>query len=176
MNAGGRSGVVDAKFVGRWDALAEGDWMGIGKSCIGIYRTNNGSFWLLDLNCNGTFEHTPTDAFFPFGGLPGGVPVVGAWPGTGTRAGVVRKYAPAGVPVGNPFYWVLDAGAANAGNQPVNHPADVTRCFAYGGLTGDVYVMGDWMRRRRGSAGGSCDGSRVPVWRLGGDIPMVGKW
>ena len=75
-----------------------GNWNNAGKSCIGVYRSV-GSVWLLDLNCNGVFENTPTDAFFPFGGLAGDVPVVGAWTGGSTRVGVVRKYAPGGVPV-----------------------------------------------------------------------------
>ena len=102
------------------DLPVVGDWMAAGRSCIGIART--GGFWLLDLNCNGTFDNTPTDAFFPFGGLTGDVPVVGNWVlGQGTRVGMVRKYAPGGVPQGSPFLWVLDGNAANAGNQPANH-------------------------------------------------------
>jgi hypothetical protein len=91
------------------DVAFVGDWTSLGKSCIGIYRPE-GSVWLLDLNCNGVFDNTPTDAFFPFGGLPGDVPVVGNWFGTGTRAGVARKYAPGGVPQGDPFLWVPDGG------------------------------------------------------------------
>ena len=31
------------------------------------------------------FDNTPADAFFPFGGLSGDVPVVGAWTGGKTR-------------------------------------------------------------------------------------------
>src|SRR6185369_7700666 len=101
------------------------------------------SVWLLDLNCNGQFEGTPTDAFFPFGGLAGDVPVVGAWTGGTTRVGVVRKYAPGGVPQGNPFYWVLDAGTANAGSSAASHQPGFT--FAFGGLEGDIFVTGDWL-------------------------------
>src|SRR5205085_4478333 len=96
-----------------------GDWTGLGKSCVGVFR--NGFFWVLDLNCNGSYDGTPTDAAFPFGGVPGDVPVVGNWTGTTTRVGVVRKYVPAGVPQGNPFYWVLDGSAANAGSAAANH-------------------------------------------------------
>ncbi|HEY3835377.1 MAG TPA: hypothetical protein VGL72_02345 [Bryobacteraceae bacterium] len=170
-----------------------GDWLGLGKSCVGVYRAS-GSFWLLDLNCNGSFDNTPTDAFFPFGGLPGDVPVVGAWTGTTTRVGVVRKYAPAGVPQGNPFFWVLDAGAANAGNLPVNHPASAN-AFAFGGLTGDVYVTGDWNNTGISQAGVYRTGYWVldaspptsattlhqPGLTFGygglpGDIPVIGKW
>ena len=117
--------------------------MGLGKSCIGIYRSN-GSVWLLDLNCNGNFENAPNDAFFPFGGIAGDVPVVGNWTGGPTRVGVVRKYAPAGIPQGDPFYWVPDAGAANAGSAAANHQPDLSRCFAFGGIAGDMFVTGDW--------------------------------
>jgi hypothetical protein len=117
------------------DIAFAGDWLGIGKSCVGIYRSN-GSVWLLDLNCNGAFDNAPGDAFFPFGGIAGDVPVVGNWTGSGTRVGVVRKYAPAGVPQGNPFYWVLDNGAANAGTSAAAHQPDISRCFAFGGLAG----------------------------------------
>jgi hypothetical protein len=170
-----------------------GDWMGHGKSCIGIYRT--GSLWLLDLDCSGSFDNTPIDAFFPFGGLPGDVPVVGAWTGGNTRVGVVRKYAPGGVPTGNPFFWVPDAGAANAGNLPANHPADVANCLAFGGLNGDVYVTGDWYGTGVTSAGvyragfwvldaaqpGAAQkyhatGLAFAYGGLPNDLPLVGKW
>jgi hypothetical protein len=170
-----------------------GDWIGLGKSCIGIYRSN-GSLWLLDLNCNGSFDNTPADAFFPFGGLPGDVPIVGNWTGQQTRVGVVRKYAPGGVPQGNPFFWVLDAGAANAGNQPVNHPA-APYSFAFGGLTGDIFVAGDWNNTGTSQAGvyragywvldaalpNATQSSHVAGLAFGyggvpGDIPVIGKW
>ncbi|HEY3836791.1 MAG TPA: Ig-like domain-containing protein, partial [Bryobacteraceae bacterium] len=181
------------------DLPVVGDWNGVAgvsthKDCIGIYRTQ-GSFWLLDLNCNGTFDNTPADAFFPFGGLAGDVPVVGRWSGGLTQVGVVRKYAPGGVPVGNPFFWVPDAGAANAGNTPASHPADITRCFAFGGLTGDVFVTGDWNNTGTSLAGVYRNGfwvldgampsapqaSHIPGFSFGyggspGDIPVPGKW
>jgi len=176
------------------DIPVVGDWMASGKTCIGIART--GGFWLLDLNCNGTFDNTPTDAFFPFGGLTGDVPVVGNWVlGQGTRVGVVRKYAPGGVPQGNPFLWVLDGNAANAGNSPANHSVATAANlapFAYGGLAGDVYVSGDWIGAGTSRAGIYRSGSwildlgNVPVnhtydtfFQFGGlatDSPIVGKW
>jgi hypothetical protein len=170
-----------------------GDWMGLGKSCIGIYRSV-ASDWLLDLNCNGSFDNTPTDAFFPFGGLAGDVPVVGNWGGTQTRVGVVRSYAPNGVPVGPPFFWVLDGNAANAGNLPANHQPG-TYCFAYGGLPGDVFVVGDWYNTGTSTAGvyragywvldaalpGAPQASHVsglafPYGGLASDVPITGKW
>jgi len=185
------------------DLPVVGDWNGVGKSCVGIYRSN-GSVWLLDLNCNGTFDNTPTDAFFPFGGLPGDLPVVGKWTGTTTKVGVVRKYAPGGVPQGPPFFWVLDAGNANAGNTPANHPS-AAGAFAFGGLactslfpgcttidanlTGDIFVVGDWLGTGTDRAGIYRGGSWIEdltgahtadtFFQFGGlasDTPVVGKW
>jgi len=186
---GGLAG--DVPVVGDWAAV---QGVSARKDCIGIYR-GNGSVWLLDLNCNGVFENTPTDAFFPFGGLPGDVPVVGKWIGTTTKVGVVRKYAPGGVPQGNPFFWVVDQGVAFAGNLPGNHPADVPNCFGFGGLAGDVYVTGDWYGTGTWTGGvyrnglwvtdaalpGATQGDHVPglVFGYGGtatDIPLTGHW
>jgi hypothetical protein len=56
-------------------------------------------------------------------------------------AGVIRKYAPAGIPQGDPFFWVLDGGSATAG------------AFAFGGLTGDQSVSGDWLGTGTARAG-----------------------
>jgi len=139
------------------DIPVVGDWNGVAgvsthKSCIGIYRTQ-GSVWLLDLNCNGSFENTPTDALFPFGGLAGDVPVVGNFTDGTTRVGVVRKYAPAGVPQGEPFFWVYDAGNASAGNDPANHPPAAASAFPFGGLPGDQFVVGDWLDTGTARAG-----------------------
>jgi len=170
--------------VGDWNAVPG---VTVNKTCIGIYRSQ-GSVWLLDLNCNGQFEGTPTDAFFPFGGLAGDVPVVGSWTGGTTRVGVVRKYAPAGIPQGNPFFWVLDAGAANAGNQPANHPA-AAGAYAFGGLAGDVFVTGDWNNSGVSRAGVyraglwvlDLNGTHTPdlIFSYGGvatDVPLTAKW
>jgi len=174
------------------DIPVVGDWKGLGKTCIGLYRSGGG-VWLLDLNCNGVFENTPTDAFFPFGGLPGDLPVVGKWTGTATRVGVVRKFAPAGVPQGEPFFWVLDAGVADAGNLPANHP--VANAFAFGGLAGDVFVTGDWYWSGVSMAGiyrnglwvfdagrpGEPQAGHVPGLSFGyggraGDVPLPAIW
>lgn len=195
---------------GNVDTPIVGDWTNIGKSCIGINRFNQTTtpigamVWLLDLNCNGTFDNTPTDAFFPFGGIKGDVPVVGAWtglgtPGVGFKAGVVREYAPAGVPIGSPFFWVLDAGAANAGTAATAHPACTsstqagctanTTPFAYGGLAGDIFVTGDWEGTNIWHAGIYRQGNWIEdttgahtydtFYQFGGlatDTPVVGKW
>jgi subtilase family serine protease len=178
------------------DIPVVGDWLGVGKSCIGVFR--QGFFWVLDLNCNGAFDGTDTgqDAAYPFGGVSGDVPVVGAWTGGATRVGVVRKYAPAGVPIGNPFYWVLDAGAANAGTAPASHQPDYARCFGFGGLAGDVFVTGDWYNTGASGAGvfrsglwvldvalpgaPPADHSQTPITAnyggAAGDVPITAKW
>jgi hypothetical protein len=192
------NGILDAgdltyQFGGvAGDTPFVGDWNGLGKSCIGLFR--QGFFWVLDLDCNGSFDGTK-DAAFPFGGLGGDVPVVGAWTGGTTKVGVVRKYAPGGVPQGDPFYWVLDAGAANAGGAPANHQPDYGRVFAFGGLTGDVFITGDWFNTGISAAGvyrtgfwvldaalpGAPQASHVPGLTFGyggvaGDVPVTGKW
>ena len=164
------------------------------KDCIGIFRS--GFFWVLDLNCNGSFDGTPTDAAFPFGGLAGDVPVVGKWVGGTTRVGVVRKYAPMGIPQGNPFYWVVDIADADAGTSAQIHQPDVPNSFAFGGLAGDVFITGDWNNSgtskggvfRSGVAGAQpfewvldANGRHTPdivfnLYGAAGDQAIVGKW
>jgi hypothetical protein len=106
--------------------------------------------------------------------------------------GVVRKYAPAGVPQGNPFY-VVDGGSANAGSAPAEHQPQFT--LAFGGLTGDVFVTGDWFNTGTSSGGLFRNGFRVLVAALPGapqpyhlpgltfgyggapgDVPVTGRW
>jgi hypothetical protein len=178
------------------DLPVVGDWLGQGKSCIGIFR--QGFFWVLDLNCNGSFDGTDKgqDAAFPFGGVAGDVPVVGAWAGGKTRVGVVRKYAPAGVPIGNPFFWVVDSGDPDGASTPAAHQPDYPRCFAFGGLAGDVFLAGDWYGNGVSGAAVYRSGLwvldaalpnapqsehlKTPVtFSYGGaatDVPVVGKW
>jgi hypothetical protein len=177
------------------DVPVSGDWTGIGRTCIGVFR--QGFFWVLDLNCNGKFDDVPTDAAFPFGGVSGDKPVVGDWTGSGaTKVGVVRKYVPNGVPQGNPFFWVPDAGAANAGSSPDKHQPDYRRCFPFGGLDGDVFITGDWYGTGKSTAAVYRNGLWVidvalpesplaahlqpPLqFSFGGglsDIPIVGNW
>src|SRR5262249_37372807 len=101
-----------------------------------------------------------------------------------------------GVPTGDPFFWVLDAGAANAGSSPDNHQPDLARCFPFGGITGDVFVTGDWYSTGTSAAGVYRNGLWVldpalpgaPVanhlqtpmtFNFGGvpgDVPVTGKW
>jgi hypothetical protein len=114
------------------DAPVVGDWTGTGTSKIGVVR--QGFFWILDANGNGTFDGTGPgqDFAFPFGGIAGDVPVVGDWNGDGTsKVGVFRQG----------FFWVLDANG--------NHQFDGTGpgqdlAFAFGGISGDVPVVGKW--------------------------------
>jgi len=48
--------------------------MALGKSCVGIYRSAGSRLVTrLELQTE-TFDNTPTDAFFPFGGLAGDIP------------------------------------------------------------------------------------------------------
>jgi hypothetical protein len=191
------NGVLDAgdltySFGGvAGDVPFVGDWAGLGKSCVGLFRS--GFLWVLDLNCNGSFDGIAADASFPFGGISGDVPVVGAWSGGTTRVGVVRKYAPAGVPIGNPFYWVLDGSNANAGSQPANHQPGYA--FAFGGLAGDAFVTGDWVTAGTSSAGvfrgglwvldaaipsapqaSHVNGTIFGYGGVTGDVPVTGKW
>jgi Beta-propeller repeat/Viral BACON domain len=121
-----------------------GDWNGDGRSKIGIYR--QGFEWLLDYNGDGAYQGPPVDRAYFFGGIPGDVPVVGDWTGTGTsKIGLVRLG----------FYWVLDA---NGNGTFDGTGAGQDLAFPFGGISGDVPVVGDW----------NGDGtSKVGVFRLG---------
>jgi len=176
-----------------------GDWAGTGRSCVGIFR--QGFLWVLDTNCNQTFD--AADSVFGFGGIGGDVPVTGNWGGTvsgapatngPTRAGLVRKYAPGGVPQGNPFFVVFDAALATDKTQ-ADHVAcqSAAACgsapFAYGGVTGDIWVSGDWLGTgvyhiavyRGGNWLEDLTGAHTydTFYQFGGtaaDQPIVGKW
>ena len=164
------------------DVPVVGDWNGDGRTKIGLFR--QGYFWILDFNGNGVFDPA-VDKAFPFGGVGGDVPVVGDWTGTGTsKVGVVRFG----------YFWILDANGNRTfdGTGPGQDYA-----FPFGGIQGDVPVVGDW------------DGSgttKVGVFRMGffwvldangnhlfdgtgpgqdlafpfggilGDKPVVGRW
>jgi hypothetical protein len=201
-------GVFDAgDFAYQFGGLAGdtpvvGDWTLVGKSCIGLFR--QGFSWLLDLNCNGTYDGAPPDAFIPFGGLTNDVPVTGVWvAGQPTRIGVVRAYAPGGVvgpctstnASGCPFYWVYDSANPNAGSAPAAHqPA--AGAYAFGGLYGDIFVNGDWLGLgytrggvyRQGlwildeGLNGASNHTYDTFFGYGGitspvvDVPITGKW
>ena len=83
--------------------------------------------WYLDLNGNGAWDGTPTDALYYFGGgLSGAVPVTGDWTGTGSTK--------IGVYVDGVWYVDLNGNGAWDGN-----PTDGLYYFG-GGLTAAVPV------------------------------------
>ena len=58
------------------DVPVVGDWNGDGKTKVGVFRL--GFFWVLDTNGDKVF--TAGEQAFPFGGLPGDIPVVRSKP------------------------------------------------------------------------------------------------
>ena len=126
------------------DRPVVGDWNGDGRTKVGLFR--QGFFWILDTNGNGVFEQG-VDATYAFGGVAGDVPVVGDWTGTGTsKIGLFRQG----------FYWILDANG-NGSLDNINGSGG-DQAFAYGGIAGDVPVVGDWNGRRHQQSGS------FPVW------------
>ncbi|HME07130.1 MAG TPA: SBBP repeat-containing protein [Bryobacteraceae bacterium] len=108
------------------DIPVVGDWTGTGISKIGVFR--QGFLWVLDANGNGTFDGNGPDFVFPYGGIPGDVPVVGDWTGTGvTQVGIFRQG----------FLWALDAN----GDRQIDAGDFI---FGYGGIPGDIPVVGKW--------------------------------
>jgi len=112
------------------DVPVVGDWNGDGHSKVGLFR--QGFFWILDFNGNGLFEQG-IDKTYAFGGIAGDVPVVGKWsyPYGPSQIGLFRQG----------FYWVLDYNG-NGSIDNVNQGGD--KAFAFGGVPGDVPVVGDW--------------------------------
>ena len=164
------------------DKPVVGDWSGSGFAKIGIFRS--GYFWLLDYNGDGMFDNG--DQAFAFGGVPGDVPVAGDWTGNGVaKVGVVRPFFPGGTPA----FWILDAN-----NDHVIDPGDLV--FAFGGIAGDVPVVGDWNGTGFAKAGmyrqgffwvidnngsaptvlGSSQLVAFPFGGVAGDIPVTGAW
>ncbi len=165
------------------DVPVVGDWNGDGRTKIGLFR--QGFFWILDYNGNGVFEQG-ADKTYAFGGVTGDVPVVGDWTGTGTsKIGLFRQG----------FFWILDAngdGVLDNVNQPGGDQA-----FAYGGIQGDVPVVGDWDGSGTSKVGvfrsgyfwvldangnhqfdGTAAGQDLAFafGGIAGDVPVVGKW
>ena len=181
------------------DLPVVGDWVGNGRSCVGIFR--QGFLWILDTNCNQQVD--AADSVFAFGGIAGDVPVTGNWGGTvsgapatngPTRAGLVRPYAPGGVPSGPPFYWVFDAAPATDHIQADHGPClSAAICgsapFPYGGIAGDMFVTGDWLGTGVSHAGVYRQGTWIEdttgahtydtAFQFGGlpvDQAIPGKW
>ncbi len=165
------------------DIPVVGDWNGDGRTKVGLFR--QGFFWILDYNGNGVFEQG-VDKTYAFGGLAGDVPVVGDWTGTGTsKIGLFRLG----------FYWILDANG-NGSLDNING-AGGDLAFAYGGIAGDVPVVGDWNGDGTSKVGvfrqgffwvldangnhafdgtGSGQDLAFAFGGISGDKPVVGKW
>ena len=165
------------------DIPVVGDWNGDGRTKVGLFR--QGFFWILDYNGNGVFEQD-LDKTYAFGGVDGDVPVVGDWSATGTsKIGLFRQG----------FFWILDFN----GNGTVDNvnQAGGDKAFAYGGLAGDVPMVGDWNGNGRSKVGvfrsgyfwvldangnfqfdGTDPGQDLafPFGGLAGDVPVTGNW
>jgi hypothetical protein len=115
------------------DQPVAGDWDGTGVVRLGTFRcpaiAQPGTCtWSLDMNNSGTFD--AGDLQFQFG-LPGDIPVVGDWTGSGvTKIGVFRCSA-----VGTCTF-ILD--------QQNHRSADSTNVFLSFGLPGDLPVVNNW--------------------------------
>ena len=111
------------------DLPVVGDWTGDGHDKIGVYR---GGAWILDLNGNGIFEPA-LDRVLNFGGIAGDMPLVGHWNGKGRRdqIGIYRK-----------GLWLLDSNGNGQFDDWDSRDPDAL--IHFGGLPGDVPVVGDW--------------------------------
>lgn len=115
------------------DIPVTGDWNGDGRTKIGTYK--NGT-WILDFDGSGL-----DNRLFLFGGQPGDIPVVGDWSGSGRdKIGVFRSG----------LLWVLDY-EGNARREAV--PTVGMVVFPFGGVAGDIPVVGDWNGDGRIKAG-----------------------
>jgi hypothetical protein len=164
------------------DIPITGDWTGSGTTKIGILRTAGGILqFLLDSNGDGVFG--TGDAVYNFGTyVSGDLPVVGDWNGDGrTKIGIFREG----------FFWMLDYNG-NGTWDGTGPGADVA--FAFGGIAGDMPVVGDWTGDGKSKVGVFRDGfewllsgsdpsaatqTALPVFAFGGipgDLPIVGDW
>ncbi len=152
-----------------------GDWSGDGRAKIGIYR---GGEWILDINGDGKFEEG-VDAVFNFGGITGDLPVVADWSGSGkSEIGIYRG-----------GLWLMDWNG-NGEFDGLGSGGD--RLAWFGGLLGDVPVVGDWSGNGKPKLGLVREGFRW-LLDLNGDfqldagdldfsfgtkdsIPVVGPW
>ncbi len=120
-NFGGQTGAIPVT----------GDWTGSGTTKIGIFVPGSGT-WYLDLNGNGAWDGTPTDALYTFGhGIADAIPVTGDWTGSGTTK--------IGVYVPSSGRWYLDLNGNGAWDGT---PTDAL--YTFGGMTGAVPVTGKW--------------------------------
>jgi hypothetical protein len=136
---------VDRNGNGRWDGCGvdqclgpfglsgdlpvAGDWNSTGTAKIGVFRPSTGK-WYLDLNGDGRWNGCGIDACLGPFGLPGDLPVVGDWDGTGeTKIGVFRP---------STGRWYLDNGSGNWSG------CGKDLCLGPFGLPGDLPVAGVW--------------------------------
>jgi hypothetical protein len=149
------------------------------SSRAGIFR--DGFFWLLDVDGNQMFD-SPPDLAFPFGGVPGDVPISGDWTGSGnTKVGVYRS---------SNGLFILDSngdGVFDAGDAVYNLGAGLDPT--------DIPVVGDWNGDGRSKVGIFRQGflwlldyngdgvyGGPPLDRayefggIAGDQPVVGDW
>ena len=171
------------------DYPVAGDWDGNGTIKLGVFRCPapgaDVCTWYLDDNNNGVWDGIfAGDVSFQFG-LPGDIPVVGDWTGTGvSKVGVMRCPA-AGQP--GVCTWILDT-------QNLRAPNGNFLVSSYG-LAGDLPAVGNWA-----GAGGSKPVDNIGVFRNGqwilnssgsgfwtptdtqysygmpGDVPVTGNW
>jgi hypothetical protein len=121
--------ICTKSFGAAGDLPVVGDWTGSGKDKIGIFRPSTGK-WVLDLNGNRIADRCSKDRCFDSFGLPGDLPVVGDWNGTGKdKIGIFRPAT------GD---WLLDFN----GNGKWEG-CDVDACLSFG-QSGDLPVVGKW--------------------------------
>ena len=110
------------------DQPVVGDWAGVGKSSIGIFRAGQ---WYLDKSGNGAYGGAAADLFIDAFGTTGDQPVAGNWDNSisGVRIGVFRP---------STGYWYLrqNALSSNSTSTFLTMPSF--------GTTGDIAVTGDW--------------------------------
>jgi hypothetical protein len=146
-------------------------------SKVGVFR--NGFFWLLDVDGNQQFN-SPPDKAFAFGGVPGDIPIVGDWNGSGaTKVGVYR-------PSNGLFLLDYDGDGQFTA-------ADKAYSLGVGVQAGDIPVVGDWNGDGRAKVGifrqgyfwildtngnGVFDAAdqAFAFGGVAGDIPIVGDW
>jgi hypothetical protein len=110
------------------DLPVVGDWNGNGISKIGVFRPNEGR-WYLDLNGNGQWDGCVTDGCYYFG-MNSDLPVVGDWNGNGiSKIGVFRP---------SEGRWYLDV------NGNAQWEGCTTDGCHYFGMNGDLPITGRW--------------------------------
>jgi len=145
---------------------------------VGIFRF--GYFWILDADGNRAFD-SPPDLAFPYGGVPGDIPITGDWNGNGhTKVGVYRP---------SNGLFILDTN----GNG-VFDAGDYVYDLGVGTQPSDLPVVGDWNGDGRTKVGLFRQGffwildyngngvfeqgidKAFPFGGVAGDVPVVGDW